>query len=224
MMRQQWEKARIKVDDMSLRERVIMFVTAVFVLLALLNTVLLDPLLAKQKKLSDEAGQQEEQLKAVQAQMEALVEARQNDKKSPLRQRIEELKAQLKEQDAYLQTRRDRLVESGKMAELLEQVLTRNGKLQLVELKTLPVGLLIEKPATAGQAPVAQGQRQIYKHGVQIKVRGGYLELLRYLAALEQMPAQMFWGEASLSVEKHPDAVMTLTLYTLSWDKIWLTV
>jgi MSHA biogenesis protein MshJ len=34
----------------------------------------------------------------------------------------------------------------------------------------------------------------------------------------------MFWGEVSLSVEKYPDAVMTLTVYTLSLDKTWLTV
>ena len=33
-----------------------------------------------------------------------------------------------------------------------------------------------------------------------------------------------FWGEASLTVEQYPDAVLTLTLYTLSLDKIWLQV
>jgi len=48
--------------------------------------------------------------------------------------------------------------------------------------------------------------------------------MLNYLAALEKMPAQMFWGEISFSVDKYPDAVLTLTLYTLSLDKTWLTV
>jgi MSHA biogenesis protein MshJ len=48
--------------------------------------------------------------------------------------------------------------------------------------------------------------------------------LLRYVTALEKMPAQMFWGEANLSVEKYPDAVFTLTVYTLSLDKTWLAV
>ena len=118
------------------------------------------------------------------------------------------------------------------MAGLLEQVLNKNGRLQLIALKTLPVSLLMEKPQAAegaAQPPVAAsadpaGRKQIFKHGVQITVRGSYLDLLQYLAALEKMPAQMFWGEASMTVEQYPDAVLTLTLYTLSLDKTWLTV
>jgi MSHA biogenesis protein MshJ len=47
---------------------------------------------------------------------------------------------------------------------------------------------------------------------------------MQYLTELEKMPTQMFWGEAGLSVEKYPNAVLTLTLYTLSLDKAWLTV
>ena len=59
---------------------------------------------------------------------------------------------------------------------------------------------------------------------MQISLRGGYPELLRYVSALERMPAQMFWGEVTLSVEQYPYSVLTLTLYTLSQDKTWLTV
>ena len=111
-------------------------------------------------------------------------------------------------------------------------MLNKNDKLQLVELKTLPASLLVEKPQAAmpqaADLPAGQKQpdlqKQVFKHGIQITVRGGYLDMLRYLAALEKMPVQMFWGEVSLSVEKYPDAVLTLTLYTLSLDKTWLTV
>ena len=82
----------------------------------------------------------------------------------------------------------------------------------------------------AGGSPgVTKGEKRrkkkkILKHGIQITVRGGYLDMLHYLAALEKMPVQMFWGEISFSVEKYPDAVLTLTLYTLSLGKTWLTV
>lgn len=134
----------------------------------------------------------------------------------------------MQEQEGYLQSRRDRLIEPGRMAGLLEQMLNRNAKLQLVELKTLPPSPLVEKPQAPAADPTAaqkpEMQKQIFKHGIQITVRGGYLDMLRYLAALEEMPAQMFWGEISLNVDKHPDAVLTLTLYTLSLDKTWLTV
>lgn len=222
-----WELARTKIDDMSLRERAMIFAAAAFVVISLLNTMLLDPLLAKQKGLSAQAVQQQEKMKELQATMQSLLQAKQEDAHSPLRVRLAQLKQQLQEQDGYLQSRRDRLIEPNKMADLLEQVLNKNGKLQLVALKTLPAGLLIDKQpdanASAGQKQPSV-QKQIFKHGVQITVRGGYLDLLQYLTALEKLPTQMFWGEASLNVDQYPDAVLTLTLYTLSLDKTWLTV
>ena len=216
---------------MSLRERAMTFAAAAFVVIALVNTVLLDPLLARQKALSAQVVQQQEKMKELQAQMQGLLQAKRDDEHSPLRNRLAQLKQQLQEQDGYLQSRRGRLIEPDKMADLLKQVLNKNGRLQLVALKTLPAGLLIEKPpaeAGAGQPATAgsanDGQKQIFKHGVQITVRGNYLELLRYLTALEKLPAQMFWGSVNLTVEKHPDALLILTVYTLSLDKAWLTV
>lgn len=231
-MRRYWEIARARIDDMSLRERAIIFAAAAFVVISLINSLLLDPLMAKQKILSAQVIQQQEKMKELQAQMQSLLQAKHDDEQSPLRDHLVQLKQQLQVQDGYLQSRRGRLVDPNKMADLLKQVLNRNGRLQLVALNTLPVGLLIEKPqaesgaeqsAPAGNAN-NNGQKKIFKHGVQITLRGGYLELLRYVTALEHLPGQMFWGEASLSVDGYPNSMLTLTLYTLSLDKTWLTV
>ncbi len=228
-MKRYWGLACGKIDGMSLRERVMIFLAAAFLVAALANTMLLDPLQARQKTLSAQVVQQQEKTKELQAQLQAVLQARRDDEHSPLRARLVQLKRQLQEQNGYLQSRRDRLVEPDKMAGLLEQVLNKNDKLQLIELKTLPASPLVEK----SQSSVAESQagqkqpdmqKQIFKHGIQITVRGGYLDMLRYLAALEKMPAQMFWGEISLSVDKYPEAVLTLTLYTLSLDRTWLTV
>lgn len=231
-MKRYWELVRGKIDGMSLRERAVIFLAAAFVVVASVNAVLLNPLLVKQAALSAQLVQKQEKMKELQAQLQAHSQARHDDQHSPLRIRLAQLKQQLQEQDGYLQSHRDRLVEPDKMAGLLEQVLNKNDKLQLVELKTLPASLLVEKPQAAmpqaADSPAGQKQpdlqKQVFKHGIQITVRGGYLDMLRYLAALEKMPVQMFWGEVSLSVEKYPDAVLTLTLYTLSLDKTWLTV
>lgn len=221
-MRHYWEWVRNKIEAMSLRERVMLFCIVAFLLVFLINALLLDPLIVRQEAISARLAQQQQEATVLQAAIGAILQSRRDDAHSPTRVRIAELKAQLQENDSFLQSRSDRLVAPGKMAGLLEQVLHGNDKLQLVELKTLPLSLLVE-PKADGKIPVNSVQ-QIYKHGVQITVRGGYLELLRYLIALEKLPTQMLWGEVSLSVEKHPDAVMTLIVYTLSLDKIWLTV
>jgi len=235
-MKRYWELARTRIDDMTLRERAMIFAAASFVVISLINSILLDPLLAKQKVLSEQVIQQQEKMKELQAAIQSLLQAKRDDESSPLRMRSAQIRQQMQELGSYLQNRSSRLVEPDKMADLLKQVLSKNDRLQLVALKTLPASPLIEKPQAANSsdqatltAQVNDGtqagtQKQIFKHGVQISVRGGYLELLRYVSALEKMPAQMFWGEVSLNVEQYPYSVLTLTLYTLSLDKTWLTV
>jgi MSHA biogenesis protein MshJ len=168
--------------------------------------------------------QQQEKMKEVQAQIDALVQARQANANSPQRERIRVLRQQMAEGDTYLKSRRDKLVPPEKMAKLLEQVLNKNGRLQLVSLDTLPVGFLIEPSADAAAANMAGVEKQIYKHGVRITVRGSYADLMQYMTELERLPTQMFWGVAKLDVIQHPTVELTLTLYTLSLDKTWLQV
>jgi MSHA biogenesis protein MshJ len=234
-MKRYWELARNRIDGMTLRERALIFAAAGFLTISLVNSLLLDPLLQKQKILSSQVVQQQEKIKELQAAMESLLQARRDDKNSPLRMNIAQLQQQLQEMDGYLLDRSSRLVEPDRMSDLLNHVLSRNGGLQLVELKTLPVGLLIESQLDAmGAQPKGASaidaqnrpasEKHIFKHGVQISVRGSYPDLLRYVTALEKMTAQMYWGEVSLKVEQYPSSVLTLTLYTLSLDEKWLTV
>lgn len=225
-MMRYWIIARDRIGGLSLRERAIIFVTAALVLVSLVGEVLLAPLHAKRKMLTDRVVQQQERTKELQAQLQNLLQAQRDDSHSPLRLRQEQLRRQLQEQMEYLEARREHLVAPGKMAEVLGRVLHENQRVQLVELKTLPVGPLVDKPQEAGvvQPVAAEGQHQIFRHGVRITVRGSYPDLLGYASALEKLPARLYWGDASLSVDRYPDAVLTLTVYTLSLDQTWLTI
>ncbi|MBU1425320.1 MAG: type II secretion system protein M [Gammaproteobacteria bacterium] len=223
-IQEQYDRLVVKVDGFSLRERVLVFAAAAFLLVALVDALFLEPLLDKQKALSAQVVQQQEKMKEVQAQIAALLEAKQADANSPQRERIRLLQQKIDEGAAYLRERRDKLVPPERMAGLLEQVLNRNGRLQLVALDTLPASLLVE-PAS-DQADEAQqvvdSEKQIYKHGVKITVRGSYSDLLGYLSALERLRTQMYWSIAKMEVIKYPTVELTLTLYTLSLDKTWL--
>ncbi len=223
-MQAQIDKIVAKLDGMSLRERALIFAAAAFLVVSLIDSLFLEPLLVKQKRLSEQVVQQQEKMKEVQSQIAALLQAKQADANSPQRERIRALHQQIAEGDAYLKDRRDKLVPPEKMAQLLEQVLNKNDRLKLVALNTLPVSLLIEPSAEAPAAQVTGSEKQIYKHGVKITVRGSYADLLQYLTALEKLPTQMFWGAAKMDVVQHPTVELTLTLYTLSLDKTWLQV
>jgi len=223
MMQEKLAQFIAKVDGMSLRERALIFAAAAFAVVSLINTFFLDPLLAQQKGLSSQVVQQQERMKETQAQLASLLQAKQADEHAPQRERIRQLREQVAQGDAYLKATQDKLVPPEKMAALLEQVLAKNSRLQLVALNTLPVSLFIEPSADVATKAVVQ-EKQIFKHGVQITVRGSYADLMQYLAALEKMPTQMFWGMAKLNVVQYPNAELTVTLYTLSLDKTWLQV
>jgi MSHA biogenesis protein MshJ len=79
-------------------------------------------------------------------------------------------------------------------------------------------------PAPAAAPVSATGAPLLYRHGVEITVRGNYLDMVSYLEALQGLPVRLFWGKADLQVETYPDARLTLTLYTMSLDQKWMTL
>ena len=62
------------------------------------------------------------------------------------------------------------------------------------------------------------------RSGVEMRLEGGYLELLGYLEQLEKAERKLLWGAVQLTVVAHPKARMTLTVYTLGSDKTWLAI
>lgn len=63
----------------------------------------------------------------------------------------------------------------------------------------------------------------LFKHGITLKIAGGYHELLAYVSELESGPQKLLWGGMSLSSE-YPVSELTLTVYTLSLEPTWLRV
>jgi MSHA biogenesis protein MshJ len=76
--------------------------------------------------------------------------------------------------------------------------------------------------ARAGAGSAAAAGTVLYRHGVELTVRGSYLDMVDAMGALEALPTQLFWGRAQLDVEDYPNARLTLTLYTLSLDPKWM--
>lgn len=90
-----------------------------------------------------------------------------------------------------------------------------------------PVTPAVASPATVtaqvtAQAATTRPRELLYRHGVEIVVQGGYLDMIAYMQALEALPVQLFWGAARLDAQQAPEARLTLTLYTLSLDEKWM--
>ena len=242
-MKQQWLKLAARIDRATLRQRIGVFFAAAFIVLYLLYMLLFDPLLREQGRLRAQIDQQQTTMAGIDTSITTLVDAFARDPDAASRQRLAAARAETRMLGDSLAAMQKGLVAPEQMAPLLQTILRANGRLQLVALATLPVTAVggpapapasasagttpapapAPAPATAA-TPAPAMASVLYRHGVQVTVRGSYLDMVDYMASLERLPTQLFWGQAQFAVEDYPRATVTLTLYTLSLDRKWLTL
>ncbi len=139
--------------------------------------------------------------------------------------RIADLKKRVATADARLAQEQQGLLPPNRVPALLEEILKRDRKLHLIALRSLPATAMTPEGSApvATQANGANGIR-VYRHGVEITVRGSYFDLLRYLSALEAQPIRMFWKDVEIATADYPRITMKLTVYTLSLERSWVVV
>lgn len=221
-MKQLLQKYGDSIDAMALRERAMFFGAVALVLMTLLQVFLLNPVLSRRNQLSAQIAQQEDETKAIQAQIQTLVRPTVKDQNALNRDKLNSLREQIAQLDRQFEQQQKQFVSPEKMVAVLENMIVKNRKLQLMSLRNLP-GTGLSEPAAGGRARAA-GAREVYRHTVELSVGGSYFDLLDYLAALERMPQRVFWDGFELRVEIYPQSVLKLTIYTLSPEKSWLIV
>jgi len=222
-----------RIDALSLRERAMVFGATIAVLAFAGHTVVLAPQDAQQAALRTQIDQQQTAMAAIDAEITARVEGSRIDPDAQSRTRLNTMQQEMGQLGSELLALEHGLVPPERMGPLVEGILRANGRLKLVSMRTLPAEPLaapgaaptaLSAPAApATPAPVAGGDVPLlYRHGVEVTVRGNYLDMVDYMSTLDAMPTRMFWGRAQLDVETYPTARLTLTLHTLSLDRQWM--
>ena len=235
-MRAYWRRFADLIDERSVRERVLILVTSSVVVYMLMQSLLLGPVLAEQRRLVQETRSDQAESGKLAAQLQTLARDKSADPDALLKTRLAELGDRQAQLQRQIDAQSAELVPPEKMPAVLEKILANNPGLQLIEVKTLPrVSISLEKESVPGE-PAGQGREpktpasdekkpnQIYRHGVEVTMRGSYLDLLAYLVQIESMPVRMFWDKLSLSMTTYPTVTMRLVVYTISLEKVWLTV
>lgn len=217
-----------RIDALTLRERGLLFAAVAAVLVFVGHSMVLGPIYREQDLLRRQIGQQQNNLMGLDGEIAAKVQAYQVDPDAPAREKLQAIRQESAALGDSLLAMEHGLVPPERMAPLVDTILRANARLKLVSMRTLPVESMsslgaqaaaVAPPATSGQVP---SPVLLYRHGVEVTVRGNYLDMVEYMSALEAMPTRLFWGRAQLDVEEYPSARLTLTLYTLSLDRKWM--
>ena len=232
-MKALWKKFAAAIDGRNTRERVLILAAATAVTFMLMETLLVGPVYTARKRLIAETRNDQAEIGKLAGQVRTLTLARAADPNRALKSRLAELKDQETTLRSQIDSQAADLVSPDRMPAVLERILVNNARLQLIEIKTLPrVGIGAGKPQGAarqpstqpgGAAPVEE-QPEMYRHGVEISMRGSYLDLLAYLKKIESLPVRLFWDSVNLSAAAYPAVTMRLVVYTVSLEKVWLTV
>lgn len=209
-----------RIDMMTLRERALIFFSLMAVLFLAANSLVLTPIFKHNRQQEQALSARILQVQQLDEQMQEVLKTDKNDADAEQNARLKSLRNQLAGDSAQSATHRN-LILPTEMVTLVEQMLSRNHALQIIHVENLPPELL--DPPPAGKTTTADTPATgIFRHGMQIELRGRYIDIVNYLRELEALPWKIYWGRFTLTTEDYPNSRMTLVIYTLSLQSGWV--
>ncbi|WP_426115837.1 hypothetical protein [Massilia sp. PWRC2] len=209
-----------RIDALGLRQRALLFFGAAALIVVASGTLLLQPLALRLATVREQIRQQYLQIASIDGDITQRVLVHAEDPDAAAVARLAAVRLDSARLAERLRSMRSSLVAPENMAPLLAQLLKVNGKLRLDSLATLAQS---PSPGPTGSNGAATAPL-FYRHGVRLAVSGSYADMVAYMAALEAMPTQLFWGSVRLDAGAYPQASLTLTMYTLSLDPTWISL
>ncbi|MBW3566723.1 MAG: hypothetical protein KY410_01980 [Proteobacteria bacterium] len=217
-LRENWRQFTLRIDALSLRERALVMLGAFMVLFLLWDWLLMADIGVRSKAMTNEIGVMQERTQQLN-QLIAAAARRGGDPNVALQADIKAIRTRIAALDEMLDARAGNVIPPQAMAGVIEQVLVRQGRLELVSARSLPPSPLFESAALEGDALGA-----VYKHGLELEVEGRYLDVLGYLRELESLDWQFFWEAVVLEGGDYPSNRVRIRVYSLNFEEGWLGV
>ncbi|MEN0035813.1 MAG: MSHA biogenesis protein MshJ [Cellvibrio sp.] len=211
-----------QIDSRVLRERVLIFITAlalVYMVWSLLVQSGFDSERARQQ--TEETSLNQEQSELV-AKISTLTTALQSDPAITKAQEVSKLNASISEVETKLAGLSQGLISAAQLPKALEEVLQRTKSVRLLQVRTLAATELqlatAKTEASVGSEPSA-GSPGVYKHGVLIRVAGSYAQLIQLMTEIEALQYKFYWESLDYTVKQYPGAEIDIRVFTLSSEE-----
>ncbi|HDZ8878414.1 type II secretion system protein M [Aeromonas dhakensis] len=208
-LKAQWQAWADKLAALSQRERVLIMLTGVVLVGAIATYGWLDAAVVRleQDRLALSSAQRDLEIMDLENQGKQARLARDPDQN--VRTQLAGVDEEIGKLDAALKAQTVDLIQAHEMPEVLEALLSRSANLHMVALTSLA-----PEPLMAGEQRI-----NLFKHGIRLKLEGGYFDVYQYLKALEALPRHFYWKQFDYQVQEHPKAVVEMEIYTLSTSK-----
>lgn len=201
-------------ERLSMRERALIAVGVLAIVLLTWDSVVMRPLGAHESQVRTElegflsgAGQAESTgaLEAATAELQHVLE------------RERALESELARLQLRLAAADDGLIEPKRMVEVVREVLSRQHRLTLISLRNGEVRPLLPTGESAAQFGP-------FMHPLELVVEGDYFSILAYLRELERLPWRLHWQRIDVQTDRYPISRVRIELSTLGMERAWLGV
>jgi MSHA biogenesis protein MshJ len=248
-MKKAWIFLADRFDALQPRERMAVFAVLAALLVGLFFFLVLNPGYVRTQLARNSLKQSEQMLEAARASELALLQSASLDPDAEARRLIAKISDSNDMLRNKLANTQAQLASPEKMTEVLRDFIAAQKGVELVSMRTEPAEDLLARIAEEQAKAQAQTQAQalldgtkavtpiapvtprapaatknsLYRHGIEVSVRGDYQALAGYLRRVETLPWKVQLTDMSLKTSVYPQATMKLTLYTLSLERAWLS-
>lgn len=193
-MKADWKQQLARINALSLRERVMLFASVAFVMVALADTLVWSPAAAKRKALVVEKTAAAKEIDTLRQRLvEASSTSQPDSPRGQMLAKIAQARAEVQAVDHQVNENLGDGKRLANLPELMDQVLRRHERLTLTHL------------VTANDRPTDKSTESALRwQAVDLGVSGGYLDLVQYLADLEHALPELRWGPMQINTKQSP--------------------
>ncbi|GGC83657.1 MSHA biogenesis protein MshJ [Marinobacter halophilus] len=206
-----------------IRERALIVLTICVLVFVAGWELLVAPVEARQQQLNNRVQVLSAERDTLLSQQQALNSQLASDPSAELRQRLAARQNRLDRLDQQITETAGQLIAPRDMVALLRVMLSAQQQLELESMV-----LLAPVPVFDGRLESDARQETpeplLYAHDVELKIQGGYLDVLAYLQRLEGMDERLGWMQLEYQAGTWPKGEATIRVRTLSLEAAWLGV
>ncbi len=221
-MKAYYQQLQERFNNLSQRERLIIFVSSLVAVAYVWWMLVADPQLQTIQRLASDTSRIETEnttSRALVAQLQQRIDSGVNRAKELELQRLREELATVAEE---LESSTRAMIGPEQMFVFMRDLISADSNLKLQGLKRLRVEGVMSDPSIDEAS--AERPADVYRHYMEVRFSGTYLDVLDYVKSLEAAEWRFLWDHIDITADKYPGLNVTLRLSTLSMQRSWVGV
>lgn len=217
-LRIKYQELEEKAHKLSVRERVILMGVIAVLLLGVFDQLLLRPWLQEREQIDKNKAVLLKSMEDSNRRIDLLQTAISNNPNIVLKKSIAQLHEMHAALDEKISAITDGMISPQQMPFVLGEMLSERYGLKVHSVRSRAAQRLMV--ADENQKNGAA----IYRHDLELKMKGSFFQVKDYLAAVEALPSKLLWDHLEYVVEEYPKGSLVLQVHTLSSQEELLRV